>query len=512
MLKHILTPISCSILLAACNTVPTANQSPKMAVQKGIQPIISQSFDYNITGNLKTHLIIEAYKSDEKDKATQIALKSNDAAAEDLATKIFKNATLTADGSFNKEAQKLDTTLIVGSNLTNFGFKATVPFMIDFDKMEIIADLKDLNPLLITEAKKQRYPDYQNKYVRIPLGQKLNKAYKNFTESKTSGASDIKALFDNIEEKNFTYISLDKIDRSIGGKLKVRLDIKDLNKKESSIDADKSDVSDKIPQNKIEPILEDRAFIDFTLNASGDIIRVVPQMTNLKLGDSSIEEPSFDRYAEKPADCYSSDGAENKSSEKDWERKCFGTIGKQYQFLDISTDIKFKRFGQPSSKFNPNHADSIDIFNKKEVDQYVDKLGGNFISANQLTTTYNKLNNFKTATEASLFEGYVPVASQGEEKETKTASYKWIGWDPQDSLFDFSIKSPKNSTNLYLIATLSGDKFEPEARDAQIVLTRNQDGYWSCTVYRANNKHDELSEEVPNGCSFNKGKFTLPKK
>ncbi len=482
--KFLLMAVAGSLLMSACNTMTAVDQDPKMAVQKGIQPLISKSFDFNSQISMTINNQTVA-KPGLEEKIKKI---NPDPSGTDTLAKLLVNASnITASGSVDQTHQQLSSNFSVSTKTDSFGFVAKAPVLIDLKKSEVIMGLKDFNPLIIQATQKQLHPDYQDKYVRLRFGDFLNQYLKKIPGISSEQS---KEMFDRIDEKNFSYIALDKTDRAVKGRAKIRLNLDKDTLTESTDNKTSATTNDEQAQEQTNPPkLKEKVFADFTLDQSGNVIRVHLNMENLSIDQSTI---------------WNNEERSDSENDEEWP----DTLGYRYSYANASFDTQFSHFGQASFHFAPKESEIIDFANERETRKLLSSYD-NYIEKAQITQIYGELSAVKTAVEAALFDGKIPVITQEEEKKNPD-KFEWVGWTGSTMVTQLSINSlPRKKPNRWYLVAVLGNQAASDFHGSQLVLDRKANGLWACTYYTTGK---DLAHLAPSACTVVNKKFTLPKK
>ena len=97
----------------------------------------------------------------------------------------------------------------------------------------------------------------------------------------------------------------------------------------------------------------------------------------------------------------------------------------------------------------------------------------NYIKKAQVARVYDEMSAAKTAVEASLFEGKIPVMTSAEETQNPD-QFGWIGWMGSNMVGHFELNSIKkgDATYWYMVSTF-GSHADSLLHDTQLVIFRD---------------------------------------
>ena len=419
---------------------------PKVAVQKSLQQLSSQSFDFEMqlvseqvaqektARNENSRMLAEqGSRKNQIERMTRRNLET------ELMNRIMNATTVSISGSVDKDAETLTGKFLTTTQTRNVDLSVQLPFMLNLKKSEAVLGLYDFNGLLFSRS--MNFED-MDKAIRIEIKELKNQVTQN--------KQNFTRLFEQIDPNSFSQVKMDEVDETLGGKRKIQLIL-------SESDFTKLTESNNLSKRKTDELIENKNNIFyFTLDKKGNLVRL-----SQKLYVSSPVSPV--RY-------------------------------------NVILSTVFKKFGSLSIAFSPKEEEIVNL-----KDDSGQMLGGtNYQMKQQITRVYGEMSAAKTATEAALFEGKIPVASKAEAEQDLNKN-EWIGWAGSTFVDSFVIYHDANSVaHKNLVATLGQQVAEP-LQGTQLVLTRTESGVWQCTFYTANKP--DLDELVPKSCKVLKGSY-----
>ncbi len=433
-------------LISACTSIsPTENQNAKMMVQKGIQPILSQSYEFYANIHTQLQQPEEIIKKDP-------LLGDKTMTASGLF--ILQNTDINMHGAYDSNAKKFSALSQIRFKTRNIDIALKAPMLIDTKEQFFAIKLKDFNPVLFLDQPQLK--NYENKTVKFSIS--------NEDKINSEDISKLKSFFDSLDESKFTLVALDRHDRQIKGRNKVRLllDHKKIDQYLSTTEENKTDTGGIIA-------------VYFTLDTQGNVVRINGDISMLSaLSGISTEEllPGSAAITSRPG-------------------------------INIIANIDYKNFGQTVTlPFNPDHSEMIDINTLKDKNTLPesDKNLAEKPAAIQLDHISRQLASYKIATEAALFEGKKPVANQTQANKNPSKN-EWIGHTPTDITRFTLNQNPKNKSEVVLMETFT-EKADPVLKGKAIAFKRTADGSWHCVFYRGSTSAKFDNSIVPDACTI----------
>ena len=418
--------LSLMILVACHNKIA---QDPKMAVKQGFGQLLSDSFDYEITMTASRGTPGGGESSRKWGRSY-----SFDSEFLILYSRFLDQSKMSVTGHYDKITNKVtgQAASIISSD--NIDLTIKVPFYMQLNTSDAVFGLYDFNWLL--RNRNDRVYSGEKKATRI----KLNSLQQQLVQFQTG----IQATFETLNPSLFNKVELDKTDKELDGKEKIRLVL-------TKADIEKLAEEKKLPPFLLETLAQaGSANIDFTIGSKGQLVRIHHALFNLLLDD-------------------------------------------RIAFETVSTDISIKKTGSFTMNFAPEEKDIIDFADANGV-----VFGSEHYERNQLLTrAYGEVASIKTAVEAALFEGKIPVVTK-EEMAQNPGLTEWVGWTQSALISNLSIQHYVDGNgHKDVVATLDG-----ALKGSQLVLSRSGEGTWSCRYYSGTQLETDKKAKVVGNCEL----------
>ena len=351
-----------------------------------------------------------------------------------LYSRFLEQSKVNVIGRYEKETNKIIGQ--AGSNISsdNIDLTVKIPFYMQLNTSDAVFGLYDFNWLL--RSQRERINAGEKKAIRVKLD--------GFKQQLTQLQTGIQTTFESLNPALFNKVQLDETDKKLDGKEKIRLVL-------TKADIEKLAEEKKLPVFLSETLAQaGSANIDFTLNSNGQLVRIHFALYNLLLDN-------------------------------------------RLAFESVNTDIWIKKAGSVSVIFAPEEKDIVDFTDNNGV-----VFGSEHYERNQLLTrAYGEIASIKTAVEAALFEGKIPVVTK-EEMEQNPGLTEWVGWTGSTLISSLNIQHYTDSNgHKDLVAVLDG-----ALKGGQLVLTRSSEGTWRCRYYSGTQIETDKKAKVAGGCEL----------
>ncbi len=378
---------------------------------------VKQGFEQLLNDSFDYEITMTASKGTPDDQSSRRWGRSSGYDSEFLTVyyRFLEQSKVSVTGRYEKEANKIAGQAASKISSDNIDLTIKVPFYMQLNTSDAVFGLYDFNWLL--RSRSERINSAEKKATRI----KLNSFKQQLIQLQTG----MQTTFETLDSALFNKVELDKVDNELDGKEKIRLVL-------TKTDIEKLVEEKKLPSFLLETLAQaGSANIDFTIGSKGQLVRIHYALYNLLL-DSRMA------------------------------------------FETVNTDVWFKKAGSVTVTFVPEEKDIVDFTDANGV-----VFGSEHYERNQLLTrAYGEVSSIKTAVEAALFEGKVPVVTQ-EEMAQNPGITEWVGWTKSTLISDLTIQHyTDNNGHKDVVATLDG-----VLKGGQLVLTRSGEGRWSCLYY-----------------------------
>ncbi|WP_434777312.1 pilin [Neisseria sp. Ec49-e6-T10] len=446
--------------LTACQSI-TPVQDPKMALQKGIQPLLSKSYEFET--------IIDFDSSSQATSKQAKQQEEGKERAEDIIlSHLLAHTQFYTKGAYDHIQKKTSAQANLRTKTDHIYVNiktATLLTKTENKENNIVLDVRDFNPQFSFLMPEKERLAYQNKYVRFSLPK----------SRESLSIEEIKQLFDSIDETAFVSVPLDKKDRQLGGKTKIRINLSQqqleklfpstrnhvLHEETFHTEDEEETPSTSQAQLTDNPILFS---MNVVLNSQGDIVR----LTNNKLDDTISSAVLSELYY-------------------------LPSLTKLLnQAKNINVQVNITQYGSVSLPFNPDEASIVDFKTKN-----LETLDHND-SEEDLRQIYDKIAMIKMPVEMAIFEGKKPVSTQAQAKKIKNSQFIE---SPSDEIRLTIQQNSKKPDQVTVTAT-----FKKPATQAFIgtrfMFKRDAIGQWHCTFYTGGKKEIDTSS-IESLCSIN---------